>query len=138
MQSFMYVNILEVRVVLGLMSILESIIILDHSSFDEQISRDFHVIPEVDHDLLVFCLINCINSNELTLGYQIYSLEIVLVVDLEIYFFLNLCYQKRRLEQLIPHSVLARAILDSRSSLLAQIFHHEEGILPGHIVNISE
>jgi len=138
MQSFIFANILKVRMALGLMSTIESIILLGHSSFNEQISRCFHVIPEVDHDLLVFCLINCINSNELTLGYQIYSLEIVLVVDLEIYFFLNLCYQKRRLEQLIPHSMLARAILDSRSSLLAQIFHHEEGILPGHIVNISE
>ena len=89
----MYGNILEVRVVLGIISILESIILLDYSSFDEQISRYFHVIPEVDHDLLVFCLINCINSIELTLGYQINSLEIVLVVDFEIYFFLNLCYQ---------------------------------------------
>ena len=71
MQSFMHSNILEARVGLGLMSILESIILLDHSSFDEQISRHFHVIPAVDHDLLVFCLINCIDCNELTLSYQI-------------------------------------------------------------------
>ena len=82
-----------VRVVLGLISTLESITFLGHSSFDEQISRYFHVIPEVDHDLLVFCLTNCITCDELTLGYQIYSLELILVVDLEIYFLLNLCYR---------------------------------------------
>ena len=82
-----------VRVVLGLISTLESITFLGHSSFYEQISRYFHVIPEIDHDLLVFCLTNCITCDELTLGYQIYSLELILVVDLEIYFLLNLCYR---------------------------------------------
>jgi hypothetical protein len=80
-----------VRVVLGLISTIKSITLLGHSSFDKQISRYFHVIPEIDHDLLVFCLTNCITCYELTLGYQIYSLELVLVVDLEIYFLLNLC-----------------------------------------------
>ena len=79
------------RVVLGLISAIESFTLLGHSSFDEQISRYFRVIPEIDHYLLVFCLTNCITCDELTLGYQIYSLELVLVVDLEIYFLLNLC-----------------------------------------------
>jgi len=91
MHSVIFAKILEVMLGLGLMSTIESITLLGHSSFDEQISRYFHVIPEIDHDLLVFCLTNCITCYELTLGYQIYSLELVLVVDLEIYFLLNLC-----------------------------------------------